>query len=79
MNQFCADAYDAIYAIKAAAEKANISADMSVSDIGDAMKVAMTEITLDGVTGANITWDASGEPTKTPKVVKIVSGSVAEA
>ncbi|MBQ8209648.1 MAG: ABC transporter substrate-binding protein [Clostridia bacterium] len=79
MNQFCADAYDAIYAIKAAAEKANISADMSVSDIGDAMKVAMTEITLDGVTGSNITWDATGEPTKTPKVVKIVNGSVAEA
>ncbi len=79
MNQFCADAYDAIYAIKAAAEKADIAADMSVSDIGDAMKVAMTEITLDGVTGANITWDATGEPTKTPKVVKIVSGSVAEA
>lgn len=79
MNQFCADAYDAIYAIKAAAEKADIAADMSVSDIGDAMKVAMTEITLDGVTGANITWDVTGEPTKTPKVVKIVNGTVAEA
>lgn len=79
MNQFCADAYDAIYAIKAAAEKANITSDMNVSDIGDAMKVAMTEITLDGVTGSNITWAASGEPTKTPKVVKIINGSVAEA
>lgn len=79
MNQFCADAYDAIYAIKAAAEKANISVDMDVASIGDAMKVAMTEITLDGVTGANITWDATGEPTKTPKVVKITNGTVSEA
>lgn len=79
LNQFAADAYDAIYAIKTAAEKAGITADMSVSAIGDAMKTAMTQITLDGVTGSGITWDANGEPTKTPKVVKIVNGSVAEA
>lgn len=79
LNQFAADAYDAIYAIKAAAEKAGITTDMSVSAIGDAMKTAMTQITLDGVTGSGITWDATGEPTKTPKVVKIVNGSVAEA
>ena len=79
MNQFCADAYDAIYAIKAAAEKADVAADMTVEAIGDAMKVAMTEITLDGVTGSDITWDAAGEPTKTPKVVKITNGTVAEA
>ena len=32
-NQFAADAYDAIYIIKAAAEKAGITADMSASDI----------------------------------------------
>ncbi len=79
LNQFAADAYDAVYAIKAAAEKANVKADMEVSAIGDAMKAAMTQITLDGVTGAGITWDSTGEPTKIPKVVKIVSGSVAEA
>ena len=79
LNQFAADAYDAIYAIKAAVEHANVTADMDVASIGDAMKTAMTQITLDGVTGSGITWDAAGEPTKTPKVVKIVNGSVAEA
>jgi branched-chain amino acid transport system substrate-binding protein len=70
-NQFAADAYDAVYAIKAALEKAGITdASMSASDICDAVKVAMTEITLDGVTGST-TWTADGEPTKAPQVMKI--------
>ena len=70
--QFAADAYDAIYILKAAAEKAGITADMSISEMGDALKAAMTEITVDGLTGSGITWDADGEPTKEPKAVKIV-------
>ena len=74
LNQFAADAYDAIYAMKAAAEKANVTSDMEVAAIGDAMKVAMTEISIDGVTGAGITWSADGEPSKEPKAVKIVNG-----
>lgn len=73
-NQFAADTYDAIYAIKAAAEKAGITADMSVSDICEAMKTAMTEITVNGLTGT-ITWSADGEPSKEPKAVKIVNGA----
>lgn len=75
MNQFAADAYDAIYIIKAAAEKANINADMSASEICDALKAAMTEITVDGVTGTSITWAADGEPSKAPKAVVITDGS----
>ena len=43
-NQFAADAYDAIYVIKAAIEKAEATPDMSVSDLCDALKAAMTEI-----------------------------------
>ena len=73
-NQFAADAYDAIYIIKAAAEQAGITADMSVSDMCEAMKVAMTEITVDGLTGAGITWSADGEPTKEPRAVQIMDG-----
>ncbi|MGN1457780.1 MAG: ABC transporter substrate-binding protein [Acutalibacteraceae bacterium] len=75
LNQFAADAYDGVYAIKAAAEKSEIKADMSASDICDAMKKAMTDIKIDGVTGTGITWSASGEPTKAPKAVKIVNGA----
>ena len=73
-NQFAADGYDAIYTIKAAAEKAGITADMSNEEICEAMKTAMTEITVDGLTGDGITWDASGEPTKAPKAVVIKDG-----
>ena len=73
-NQFGADAYDVVYAIKKAAETAGITPDMSVSDICEAMKKAMVEISVDGLTGSNITWDASGAPTKDPIVAKIVNG-----
>ena len=73
--QFAADAYDAIYAIKAAAEKAGVTADMSISDKCEAMKTGMTQITLDGLTGEGMTWTADGEPSKAPKAVKIVDGA----
>lgn len=72
--QFAADAYDGIYAIKDAAEKSEITADMSASDICDALKVSMTEITLDGVTGT-ISWTEDGEPSKEPKAVIITAGA----
>ena len=74
-NQFAADTYDAMYIIKAAAEKAGVTPDMSASDICEAMKTAMTEITFDGLTGEGMTWDADGEPTKAPKAMKIVDGA----
>lgn len=74
-NQFAADAYDAVYAIKAAGEKAGISSSMSISDMCDAMKTAMTEISIDGLTGAGMAWNAAGEPNKAPKAVKIVNGA----
>ncbi|MCI9162917.1 MAG: ABC transporter substrate-binding protein [Lachnospiraceae bacterium] len=73
-NQFAADAYDAVYAIKAAAEQAGITPDMDASTICDAMKTAMTEISIDGLTGEGMTWDAAGETGKAPKAVKIVNG-----
>lgn len=76
-NQFAADAYDGIYAIKAAAEKAGITPDMSVSEIGDALKAAMTEITINGLTSGSdgMTWDASGAPAKEPKAMVIKDGA----
>ena len=76
-NQFAADAYDGIYAIKAAMEEKDITPDMSPSDICDAMKEAMVNITIDGVTAKGLTWEASGEPSKEPMVVKIEDGDYA--
>lgn len=69
--QFGADAYDGIYAIKAALEDAGATPDMSVSDLCEALKVSMGNITVEGLTGT-ITWDAAtGEPEKEPKAVMI--------
>lgn len=74
-NQFAADAYDCVYVIKAAAEKAGITPSMSASEICDAMKTAMTEISYDGLTGSQISWGADGEPEKAPIVVKVENGA----
>ena len=76
-NQFAADAYDAVYAVKAAAEKEDVKADMDVADICAALEKGMTEITLEGVTGDEITWTEDGEPNKAPKAVEIKDGAYA--
>lgn len=74
-NQFAADAYDAIYAIKAAIEQSGVTVDQSVSEICDGMKGAMTQIAVDGLTGTGMTWLDSGEVDKAPKAMMIVDGS----
>ena len=72
VNQFAADGYDCVYAIKAAIEKAGINdASMSAADICAKIKAAMLEIELDGVTGKT-KWTSDGESAKAPKVMKIV-------
>lgn len=73
--QFAADAYDAVYIIKAAMEEANVTPDMSASDICDAMEGVMTQIKVDGLTGSNMSWTEDGEPEKDPKAVQVVDGA----
>ena len=73
--QFAADAYDAIYAIKAAIEDANVTPDADASTICDALKASMLNIKLDGLTGEGMTWTEDGEPHKAPKAVKVVDGA----
>lgn len=77
-SQFAADAYDAIYVIKAAAEEAGVTADMSASDVCDAMVAAMATIEVEGVTsieGVPMTWDENGMVDKAPKAVIIENGA----
>ena len=74
-NQFAADAYDAVYAIKAAIEKSGVTPDMSVSDICDKIKEAMTQISIEGVTAKGLSWTADGEPNKEPMVLEIENGA----
>lgn len=80
-NQFAADAYDAIYAIKAAIEEAELTPDADFSEICDAMTRAMTKINVVGLTsGADgMTWSESGEVSKAPKAVVIENGAYVSA
>ena len=76
-NQFAADAYDAVYIMKAAIEKSGATPADGASVICDKMKAAMTEITVDGLTGAGMTWAATGEVNKEPKAMVIKDGAYA--
>jgi branched-chain amino acid transport system substrate-binding protein len=71
--QFAADAYDGIYILLAAAEKAGITAEMAPEEACDLLIAAMKEIQVEGLTGS-MTWDESGAVTKTPMAATIVNG-----
>ena len=73
-NQFAADSYDVIYAIKAAAEDAGITPDMSKEEISEALTASMLNIESDGLTG-HTTWTEDGECEKDPKAVVIKDGT----
>ena len=47
---------------------------MSVSDLCDAMKAQMSQISVDGLTGLSMTWDAQGAVNKAPKAMEIKNG-----
>ena len=69
--QFAADAYDCVYAIKAALEKAGVNdASIDSKELCDKLKAAMVEIEYDGITG-NSKWTTDGEVTKDPKIMQI--------
>lgn len=65
-DQFAADAYDAIYAIKAAVEKAD-------STSGAALASALTSLTVEGVTGI-MTWTADGNTNKPASAILYYDG-----
>ena len=82
LTPFAADADDektkafvSKYIIKAVIEEAGVTPDMSVSDIGTALEGAITTISFDGLTGAGMTWAATGEVSKAPKAVVIENGA----
>ncbi|MBE5036499.1 ABC transporter substrate-binding protein [Subdoligranulum sp. DSM 109015] len=74
-NQFAADAYDCVYAIYQALQDGAISADMSSSEMCDALTSAFTTMSFDGTTGVGQTWDENGMISKEPKVYTIESGA----
>lgn len=74
-NQFAADAYDSIYALYNACKAAGITADMKAEDISAKLVEQFTTMTFKGLTGNNVTWDASGAVSKSPKAVLIKNGA----
>ena len=76
-SQFAADAYDAVYTVKAAVEEAGVTPDMSASEICDALVGAMSTIEVEGITsieGVPMKWDENGMVEKALKVVIIKDG-----
>ena len=75
-DQFAADAYDAVYAIKAAMEKAELK-DLNDADFNKKLIEAMTQIEVKGTTGT-MKWSANGAPTKNASAVVIKDGKYVE-
>lgn len=65
-DQFAADGYDAVYAVKAAMESCGKTP--ADKDFTTAMVDAMYKITVDGLTGT-MKWDANREPDKAAKAM----------
>jgi len=75
-NQFAADGYDVIHIMYEACVQAGVTADMSASDICEAVKAVILsdDFSYDGVTGAGMTWDETGAVTKDPRGMIIENG-----
>ena len=70
-DQFAADAYDAVYVIKALLEKAGITDPADCS--GEYLASLMTDLTVTGVTGT-MTWIVNGDTEKDAKAMIIKDG-----
>lgn len=73
-NQFAADGYDCVYALKAALEAAGCTPDMSAEEICEAMVATFPSMSFDGLTGTGMTWSTAGEVSKMPVAVVIKDG-----
>lgn len=75
-NQFAADAYDCVYAVYEACKAENVTPDMSAQDICEKLIARFTseEFTINGLTGENMKWSATGEVSKAPKGMIIKNG-----
>lgn len=82
-SQFAADGYDCVYAIRAALQyyadkNGGLNVDgMSYSDLCEILVSVFSDsnFTVDGITGAGMTWTAAGEVNKDPKAVVIKDGA----
>ena len=76
-NQFAADAYDCVYAIYEALKDEEGVTEASASDLCDKLTAKFTggSFTFTGLTGENMTWDATGAVSKYPRGMYIENGA----
>ena len=78
-NQFAADGYDCIYALSNAVQQIDGALEMDQAALCDALIAVFTsaDFSVDGLTGAGMTWQANGEVAKEALVVAVKDGAYA--
>ena len=73
-NQFAADGYDVIYAIYNGLTNAGATGNESAEELCTMLKEQFATMTVDGLTGTGMHWDANGMISKAPAAVVIENG-----
>ena len=78
-NQFAADGYDVIYALYTACVAAGVDGSTPAADVCAALQEQFATMTVDGLTGSGMTWDANGMISKAPAAMIVKAGAYAAA
>ena len=73
-NQFAADGYDVIYALYEACVAAGIDGSTPAAEACAKLQEQFASLTVDGLTGKGMTWDANGMISKAPAAVVVTDG-----
>ena len=73
-NQFAADGYDVIYSIYNALTAAGVTGQESSEELCGILEEQFATMTVDGLTGKGMHWDANGMISKEPAAVVIENG-----
>lgn len=73
-NQFAADGYDVIYAIYDAMTAAGVTGNETAEELCTILEGQFATMSVDGLTGTGMHWDANGMISKAPAAVVIENG-----
>ena len=73
-NQFAADGYDVIYALYNACVAAGVDGSTPAADVCAALQEQFATLTVDGLTGKGMSWDANGMISKAPAAMVVTDG-----
>ena len=73
-NQFAADGYDVIYAIYGAMTAAGVTGNETAEELCTILEGQFATMSVDGLTGTGMHWDANGMISKAPAAVVIENG-----